>query len=388
MLAFADGEAILPITPALDGRLGVSRVLIASYGSVSAHALGLGTVALADGRDAEVAELPPLAEWPRAAAATTALLRRTENLVINLSGAPPLLAALVTREAVRRNIPVFAVEPVSDQLHWIVAPPDALAFDVADRVTLDGYFTALGYTECTIRGAAADTPAQPDALDALSLLTARIAFSPTRRGQPLWQPRGGGFSDERRLSRVHPDLRAALLAGGFARSARGESLDIESAEVLATVRGGWFERWVYRVLFNAREQLGWHDLAWGITLYRPHDGLHCEFDVAMLRNNALHLIECKVRLGLRGVDRDDVFKLAALGEHTDLAPRAALLVTTERPGEGLAERARQFDVQVLGLDPQVQTEPQARAALLDALRAAPSAAAIVPAHDDREAITC
>jgi hypothetical protein len=114
--------------------------------------------------------------------------------------------------------------------------------------------------------------------------------------------------------------------------------------------GGWLERHLFEMLLRLRDPLGLQDLAASVEVATP-GGSRNEIDISFLRNNRLHLIECKTRaLGSldreRGPGAQALYKLDSLSELGGLNTRC-LLVSYKELKDHDRQRARDLRIHVI-----------------------------------------
>ncbi|WP_375592058.1 Card1-like endonuclease domain-containing protein [Chitiniphilus eburneus] len=267
--------------------------------------------------------------------------------VLNLSGATPVQAAIGFEVGSRHALPMFAVEPEADTLVWLsdaAAAPLANGYNIADRMRLEEYFRLYGAeivtVECRLsqRDAALEGWAagfaelaayRPRAILALNALAADVDAGWISRGalhHP--QPELAELLHESRLARLLPDGRIAFA-------------DRPSHRFL---HGGWLERWIFSQAGALVGELPIQDLACGIRI-RVDGKVDNEFDVAILCNNQLYLVECKTILA-EGVDRATLFKLDSVAHVGGLAAQATL-ASLSLPTDHEERRAEVQDIALL-----------------------------------------
>ncbi len=348
LIAFAGDENTDPITPAFDKRLGIREVILLHGPRFSARASALAKVVRDAGIGAHISSLPHLHRPEGLEAALAACLSRwRERAIINLSGASPVVAALVLRMAERQGLPVCTVEPNTDRLHWISAPPHFASFDVADRITLVGYFAAHGLSIVSTEVELGDPPGPFEQIAGYLLQLA--CQSPKV------------IDSFRALMSFHADGFLTKTPGGAARNVadylvarqllerKGDRLFTANSAVRRFLSGGWLELAIYRQTLALFAPGAPQDAAAGLK-FASVENVENELDVVILHNNALFACECKshaTRSDESGIGPEVLFKLDSIAKSHGLAAKP-LLVTTMPPTPMELARAQDQEILVLG----------------------------------------
>lgn len=347
LIAFAGDENTDPITPAFDKRLGIREVILLHGPRQNTRASALAEVVRDAGIGARILSLPHLHRPEGLATALAACLSHwNEGAIINLSGASPVVAALALRQAERLDLPVCTVEPDTDRLHWISAPPHFASFDVADRITLAGYLAAHGLSIVSTEVELGDPPGPYDEIAGYLLQLA--CQSPKV------------IDSFRALMSFHMDGFLTRMPSGAARNVadylvarqllerKGTRLHTSSPAIRRFLSGGWLELAIYRQALALFAPGAPQDAAAGLK-FASAENVANELDVVILHNNALFACECKShapRSDESGIGPDVLFKLHSIAQSHGLAAKP-LLVTTMPPTAMELARAQDQDILVL-----------------------------------------
>ncbi|WP_283147666.1 Card1-like endonuclease domain-containing protein [Silvimonas soli] len=351
LIAFADASEPDLITPALDARFKVRNVtLLADAGNVS-RANYIASVCRDANLNTSVMPIPH--GWhpePIRVRLKEIIARGELPYLFNLSGANPIHSAIAHEVALGHQVPAFVVNPSSDQIHWLAHAPGDLPSDdgnVQDRLTLESFFAVYGIeiVSCSRRlhrpkpqmDAAADVLAHlavqhPELINKLngvcSLLTAEHE---TRNPIPN-----------------HPALLSALRATGLCRILPDLRLNLAQFDSRQFLGGGWFEWWLLHQVESLTPGMPIQDAAASVRVRLPND-VSNEFDVAILSNNHLYLIEAKtINAGMtdKGIGLPTLFKLDSVstlgGLHAD-----AMIASLSLPTLREANRAMAQDIEIV-----------------------------------------
>lgn len=335
LLAFVDHVVSDIITPALDPRFDIDRVTLLCHRAHLDLAFDILGVCQKLHLSAAVETLP-------ADSQPLALRQRLQELVqggvcFNISAASPVQAALAYDLAREHRLPLMAVEHDNDRLIWLLGGESSRLHsgtEIAEGLSLEAYFALYGSRILAIhyrlerrsprheqlaRDLAEHAALRPKSLSLLNRLCNDL--------------------DEQQFSQ-HPlssgehVLYDWLLASGmveFRDSGHMRCLDPRARFFLA---GGWLEVWLLSQVAELAQILPVSDAAVGVKI--SHHNVENEYDVAILCNNHLYLIECKTAAPTsfqqRGVGLENLFKLnsvAGLGGLHAKAMLASLYVPTE-----------------------------------------------------------
>ena len=346
MIAVVAENGVDAISPAFDQRFGVRRLTLLSPQVLLPRARDLAAIVRNAGKSCEVDGL--ISAWrPQALQSQLqALLQRRhdEPWLINLSGANPVVAALLYQLASANGLPVFVIEPETDKAVWLIRPVAEISrsetVEIADQIGLRQYFASCGYE---LLHANATLKQRNFRNERTAKFLADIALHHPRTLQHL--NRAGAELDPQLRSFVHfdaDDLRTLdfLVELGFLRWHHHDRVQFVSGEARNFLCGGWLELFVFASVAELAQQLPIQDTAMGLTV-RSRQQAASEFDIALMANNHLYLIECKSRAPRRsnGVGMEALFKLGSLADQQGLNSRA-MLVTLAPPTAAEAQRAK------------------------------------------------
>lgn len=344
LLAFAAGANANPITPAFDRRLAIHSVTLLHGADETDRAKWLAQVLRDGGKGVELQPIPDLPRFSNLREFLEPLLNRLPASIFNLSGGDAAHSALALQSAVLAGVPVCVVEPETDRLHWLSAPAHFVDFDVADRITLEGFFLVHGYS-CQSATAWLGDP--PDRLDDIATDLAERCLGHARLIEGL-----------RDCLQLKGDVAVRPVVGGSLRRIVEDLAQQELLEILPGWRvripepahrmflsGGWLERWLFREVLRIAGPGTLQDAACGLRI-STEAGVANELDLAVLHDNALYFAECK-GYARPGIGNDTLFKLHSLTEQRDLNARG-LILSTRAPTLAEALRADNLSLLVIG----------------------------------------
>ena len=354
LLAFAAGANADPITPAFDPRLAIQSVTLLHSTGETARAEWLGEVLRDGGKTVELQRIPNLSRFTSLREFLSTLFDRLPPSILNVSGCDAARAGLALQAALKAGLPVCVVEPETDRLHWLSAPAHFVGFDVADRITLEGFLQAHGYG-CQSATTWLGDPA--DSLDDVAGDLAERCLGNVRlieglrdclqlNGDTAIRPVVGST-----LRRMVEDLARRNLL----EILPGWRVRIPVPEHRAFLSGGWLERWLFREVLRIAGPGKLQDAACGLRI-STEAGVENELDLAVLRDNALYFAECK-GYARPGIGNEVLFKLHSLTEQRDLNARG-LILSTRAPTAAEALRAENLSLLVIGGDSLAATRQQ------------------------------
>ncbi|MBB5192148.1 hypothetical protein HNQ50_002885 [Silvimonas terrae] len=354
LIAFADAPEPDLITPALDQRFKIRNVTLLADATHIERANYMASVCREANLHTSVMPIPH--GWhpePIRVRLKEIIAGGELPYVFNLSGANPIHSAIAHEVALGHQVPAFVVNPSSDQIHWLAHPPHDLPSDdgnVEDRLTLESYFAVygIGIVSCSRRlhrpkaqmDAAADVLAHlsvdhPELINKLngvcSLLTAEHE---TRLPIPN-----------------EPALISALRATGLCQILPDLRLRLDQFDARQFLGGGWFEWWLLRQVEVLAGELPIQDAAASVRVRLPND-VSNEFDVVILCNNHLYVIEAKtINAGMadKGVGLTTLFKLDSLSSLGGMRAEA-MLASLSLPTLREASRAQAQEIAIVAGD--------------------------------------
>ena len=349
LLAFVDHVESDIITPALDRRFGIHQVSLLCPRSALGLATDIAGVCRSQHLAVTVVTVPPDSQ-PLALRQQLAALAQGA-VAFNISAASPVQAALAYDLARERHLPLMSVEAKTDRLIWLLGGEHTRVHsgsDIADGLTLEAYFALYGSRiehvhyrlsqrharlEALAAGLAELAVARPQALSLLNRLCNELDARQYSR-RPL--PRG-----ERAL-------RAWLDGCGLVSFDPLGHMRCQDASARFFLGGGWLEVWLLAEVASLLPALPISDAAVGVKI--NHDDVANEYDVAVLCNNRLFLVECKTTaptsLHHRGVGLDNLFKLDSAASLGGLHARA-MLATLYPPTDSEIARAEAQGIALL-----------------------------------------
>jgi len=332
-------QAIPNITPALDT---VHRpacvVLVVSDENMARRAAWLGRVFDRHGLAHEIVRLTAAEDFAAMDRDFRNIANRHPGAALNATGGKKTMTLAAFRAFADVGRPVFYVER-DNRLRWLEpALPDAAP--LATVLSLPDLLAAHGQQVIESR-----TRADPRIA---SLAMALLDDADGRRARALTELAfvGEGEVKEAQLkSRAplqpqHRDMLELLKAKGFARRQVGNWVCAKGDVPLVT--GGWLEQHTWQVVDKLAPQIGISDACHGLKIAASDQGeLRNEIDVAFVRENRLHLIECKALkpAGKNQSLADFIYTLESVRKSGGLAARAALLAWGSTPGHADTARA-------------------------------------------------
>lgn len=298
-LVFVSDQPVPSLTPLIDPAVGAREAILVHAPERRDHALWL-QAALA--RHAVSAQLHPLRDGYDLAGLREELrdlaARHPQGVIANITGGTKLMTIAAWECFNREGDRLYYIDIRHDSLRWL--RPEAPEQPVADRVQLETYLLAHG------RRISPQQPLRRDALEPSRLQLARQQALHLARSERKHASEGGQWLE---------DLVFA------------EALDLKRSD-----------RKVQDVARQFRlEQSG-----------KGQADIQNEIDVAILRNNTLHLIECKTgRAGRGGEAAKALYKLAQLVEDLGGLRGRGIFVTTESLSAPLCARARQLRIAII-----------------------------------------
>jgi hypothetical protein len=253
------------------------------------------------------------------------------------------------------GLPIFYVHPEKDRIDWL-HPAQRESMDLADRIRIESLVRAHGFELTREPGRNV-----PDA--ALLRVGEEILREIERFQKPLgtlnWlasTARGSLLSrelDDHSARNEDLDCLIDLFARNGFLDRQGSSLRFPDEDARFFANGGWLEYTVFDAVRRLRRQDAHiHDIVRSLELQRGtgKKAVPNEIDVALLRNNRLHLIECKARRfvgsGEDSPGAEALYKLDTLADLTGgLQARAMLISFRDLSGHD-RRRARELGIHV------------------------------------------
>jgi len=250
------------------------------------------------------------------------------------------------------DLPVFYVHPEKDRVVWF-APVGKAPHDLADRIRLEPFLASHGVE---VRREPRRNVPERERLEVAAEIIDGIGQYRSAIGPLNWL----AASAERNLRSGSIRHRSSSLDGLIDLLERhrllkrvGDRLEFPDEEARFFVNGGWLEYHVFDAVRRIRsEEPAIQDAAFGIEIIRRSRGkaVPNELDVAFLRNNRLHLIECKTRKFAH--DDEDapgpeaLYKLETLTDLTGGLQARAMLISYRELRGTLRARAADLGVRI------------------------------------------
>lgn len=150
---------------------------------------------------------------------------------------------------------------------------------------------------------------------------------------------------ERDLARIEREF---LAKHGFEINDSLISKDMIKDEAVY-LTGGWFEEYVYNVVYDLVQAGLLDDAIMGLKIENP--GGPNELDIAFMKENVFYYIECKtLGEGDKEIIRDEIYKKGAISTLLGKGAKRAIICTTQRQiKESDAKRGEAYDMEVLTL---------------------------------------
>lgn len=327
LLAFVSRVLSDIITPALDRRFEVQRVSLLCRPGDLGLAYDIAGVCRNVHVTVNVVVLPPDGQ-------PLALRQRLKELVqgavcFNLSGASPVQAALAYELARAHHLPVLAIDHETDRLIWLSGGEHSRLHsgsEIHEGLSLEAYFGLYG---SKVIGSHYRLERRNPHHEQLAYALAQRAAHRPKAVSLL--NRLCNELDEEQFSR-HPlpaaehELQQWLADSGMVTFKPDGYFRCVDARARFFLAGGWLEVWLLASVAALQGVLPLCDAAVGVKV--SHDGVENEYDVAIICNNRLFLIECKTIAATgqqqRGVGVENLFKLDSAASLGGLDARAML----------------------------------------------------------------
>ncbi len=341
--------------PALDPNLGARRVVLATTPDMTRRAEWLESVFRP--RPVKVDHLPLDDAWNYDHVQTRVMefleeekkAGRLDGIALNATGGTKLMSVAAYEAFRAYRLPVFYVHPVRDEVIWLQPcglPPHRLA----DRIRIEPFLELHG-----ARVASTPRRSVPRA-EALQLAENLVQAAPKytraigRLNYLTSQLRSPGLVID--LDDPDPELDSLIDqfgAAGYLSRIDDRHIRFRDEESVAFINGRWIEAWVFDQVRKIREHDPViQDVAYDINVERQQRGrpVPNELDVVVLRNNRLHIIECKTRRfreqGAESAGAEALYKLDSLRDLMGgLQARAMLVSYRDLPGH---DRTRAADL--------------------------------------------
>lgn len=357
LICFVDQVSSDLVTPALDQQFGINSVSLLCEDATLSQAKHVARVLRNIG--VGVVLLPLRPAWSCQSIHDS--LRRIVALhknrcLLNLSGGNSLQVAAGQIFASQNELPSFVIQPDTDRLLWLGDSPHTgphSESEIADTLNLENYFVLFGHQFLE-----AHTRLSMRVRNKERIAKILLAVATSDPQLIRWLNRAGselenGFVSTPLKSLVPASiltrLKALVEQTGMANWLDDHRIDFHDGATRAFLCGGWLEIAVLaEVAALAHEGLPIQDAASGVRIM-SENGVHNEYDLALLVNNQLYLAECKTVLNHRqqSVGMDVLFKLDSVSQLDGLLAEA-MLISLNLPSEAENLRAEAQDLEIVG----------------------------------------
>ena len=345
-VCLVSGQPLPNLIPLIDPKLGVKRAILLVTPDMEQRADWLNAVLKPRGIAVEIRKLTDAWDFDGAQSEIMELLEAQktsdtdDGIALNATGGTKMMS-IAAYEAFRAyELPVFYVHPERDALVWL-QPGEQPPRELADRLKIEPFLQAHG---ARVEDEPRRNLASAEALEVAHELVDHIEGYGRAIGHLNWLSEKARHASLRAvIEEPYPGLDELIdvfATRGFIQWQGNDRFSFPDRESLAYVMGGWMEAYVFDVVRQLRKQDSHiHDIAWGVNVNREQHGEQVpnELDVVFLRNNRLHIIECKTRRfreeGEDSAGAEALYKLDALRDLMGgLQARAMLVSYRDLPG--------------------------------------------------------
>ncbi|MCD2452425.1 DUF1887 family CARF protein [Methylicorpusculum oleiharenae] len=352
-MILVSAQPIPNLTPLLDDSLGVKKVIMLVSTDMQKRSIALEAILKPRGIKVErhTVEDP----WDAAMISDQVLDILTDypnrNIALNATGGTKLMS-IAAYEAFRSDdFPVFYVHPEKDRLIWVT--PRQAPVELANRLKIKDYLMAYGAESVTV-------PSVLGVPEPVRLLTQNLLTDIDRYAIELTTLNFLAYEakDKPRLTvtiKESPAARARLWdlielfeCAGLC-SINGQQLSFADEEARFIANGGWLELHTYALCLNLKKSLDIQDVAANITIHRKPGGkdeVKNEIDVALIKENRLHLMECKTKRYQQDKDADALYKLDSLRDLVGGLQGRAMLISFNELDKTARARAKELKIAV------------------------------------------
>ena len=357
LISFVDQVSSDLVTPALDQQFGIRSVSLLCEEDSLGQARHVARVLRHRGLHVVVLPLRPA--WSMQSVHES--LRRIvtfqkDQCLLNLSGGNSLQVAAGQIFAIQNELPSFVIQPDTDRLLWLGNAPrtgPVSESEIADTLSLEHYFALFGHQLLDLQTRLSTRVVSKERIAKL-LLAVAISDPQLIR----WLNRAGSELEHGFVSASMKQwLPASSLSRiqilvektGMATWLEDQRIDFQDGATRGFLCGGWLEIAVLaEVAALVHEGLPIQDAASGVRIM-SENGVHNEYDLALLVNNQLYLAECKTVINHRqqSVGMDVLFKLDSVSQLDGLLAEA-MLISLNLPSEAENLRAEAQDLEIVG----------------------------------------
>ncbi len=272
---------------------------------------------------------------------------QAEEIALNATGGTKLMA-IAAFEAFRSNgSPIYYIHPNQDHLIWL--QPKGPGKDLDDRLKLKDYLMAYGASEVAM-------PEIQGVAECVRQLIKDLMLGLDKYADELATLNYLAYKAEKslkvRLESQHlsrPGLMGLLNrfeSAGLCRLAGGIlAFPDESARFMTN--GGWLEHHAYVACLGLKQKHGIKDIGRNIEIKRQaaNGGIvRNELDLALLKGNRLHIIECKTNQ--MDKEADILYKMDSLRDLVGGLKAKAMLVSFNRLDKASCSRAQELNIRL------------------------------------------
>ncbi|MDN3652754.1 DUF1887 family CARF protein [Thalassotalea ponticola] len=277
-----------------------------------------------------------------------------EQVVFNATCGSRRLALITYDIARTLEIESYIIESDLDALYWLY-PEEKPNSELADKIKLIDYFKVhdihVGMVS-NIRGVLPKirelgkkwTSSAVRYSAALGMLN--YLASSADNGELKSEPMNNSMMCNSSLQDLLDDLEYI----GFVERS-GKSLIFSSEETRFFANGGWLEEYVFGTIVKLKKELPrLQDCAQGMEVIRKvgANKVQNELDVVCLKNNKLHIIECKTKKFLGGEGNEVIYKLDSISDLLGGSHSRALFVSLKKIRFAEDLRAKELDITFMG----------------------------------------
>ncbi|OQX07112.1 MAG: hypothetical protein BWK76_25315 [Desulfobulbaceae bacterium A2] len=281
--------------------------------------------------------------------------RLTMPLAINLTGGSKPMTLAAWEVFNRPDDAHYYVNISTDAIDWL-RPQGRPSHPIADRLHIEPYLTAWGAESDPGTPPLRDPVPGPRKTLAWQLINSTRLRNSCTMLKPLFPQKCRETITKTVANSLGlQSLYKQLLAAGLTKAATLADA-IQEPQVRRFSDGGWLEEAVFEYLrsLHSQDRL-MHDVVRNLRFHRRgslQDGLINEIDVACLRDNTLHLIECKTgsltqKMGTMNLAEQAIYKLALVRDAIGGLRCRAMLVSQNQISYTLHKRAEEKNIVII-----------------------------------------
>ena len=353
-VVLVSGQPVPNLTPALDPAVAPRRMVLVVSPGMEQRSQWLEAVLRPRGIAVEHWKVADPWDLEHLRERFLELLEREDGasrIALNATGGTKLMSIAGYEVFRDLDLPIFYIHPEQDRMIWL-HPPGRPAHELADRIRLKDFLQAHG---AQVRALQDNVP-DPARLELAEGLVRELHRFRDALATLNWL---AGSAERSGTSEPVPDRGPALdeLIDRFAEagvvSRLGDRLRFPDEEARFFVNGGWIEAYVFDQVRGLRkEDARIQDVAYAVEVERSVRGkpVRNELDVALLRDNRLHIIECKTKrfpeAGEDSAGAEALYKLDTLRDLMGGLQARAMLVSFQGLKESHRRRAADLRIEV------------------------------------------